>query len=139
MKKLHETISKVCCRPYALAPVHHCLSSAYTQFIYHFLSFCQPAVHFKSLPAEYFHLVLILIEDYSYCFYSLLCLIRKRHKDLNEWSRQVTILVNNFFPNISMNPFVVIMVLWTTTCLAWNVETYLCTSVNKKGVRTTQT
>jgi len=67
-----------------LEAVHHCLSWAYTQCIYHFFSLCQTAVHLKSLPAEYFHLVLILIEDYSHCFYCLLCLISNRRKNLNE-------------------------------------------------------
>jgi len=114
-----------------LEAVHHCLSSAYTQCIYHF-SLCQPAVHLKSHPAEYFHLVLILIEEYSHYFYCLLCLISNRHKYFIEGSRQVSILVYNFFPDTAMNPFTVILVLWTTTCLAWNV---LCKSVNKKGVR----
>ena len=67
----------------ALEAVHHCLSSVYTQFIYHFLSLCQPAVHLKSLPAEYFHLVLILIEDWRSqwprglgCRFAAACLLR---------------------------------------------------------------
>lgn len=116
-----------------LDAVYHSLALAYTQFIYHFFSLCQPALHLKSLSAEYFHLVCILIEDYSHTFYCLLCLVSNRHKDLNEGSRQVTILVYNFFPDTSVNPFTVILVLWTTTCLAWNVQTYLCKPVNKKG------
>jgi len=37
---------------HTLEAVHHCLSSAYTEFIYHFFLLCQPAVQLKSLPAE---------------------------------------------------------------------------------------
>ena len=126
MLKLHETITKVCYRPYSwrlfttLLLLH--THSAFTTFF----SLFQPSIHLESVPAEYFRLVLVLIEDYSHSFYCILCLISIRHKHLNEGSRQARILVYNFFPDTSLNPFIVLLIFWTTTCLAWIAQTYLC-------------